>query len=290
MQGTHTWAVVLAGGDGTRLKTLTTDEAGITVPKQFWSLYGGHSLLQLALARAQRQATSARTCVAVSAPHQAWWQPEVATLPDDNVFVEPSNRGTGIGVISAVLNVLARDAEASIAFLPADHYIEQESILTRALQQAIAETIVRPRRMMLLGIEPAEPDPDLGYIMPGWRVRHGFFTVHRFIEKPSRSTAERLIAQGGVWNSFIWVANGQRLLALMALKFPQVVAALSSAIEQSRAGCLPSSAQSIFHGMCSAAQPKRCSCAASRDAVGAISARRHGCKPHYAARHEREDP
>jgi mannose-1-phosphate guanylyltransferase len=247
MHDAHTWAVVLAGGEGTRLQTLTTDDAGVTVPKQFWSLRGDNSLLQLALARAEQQATRARTCVAVSARHHAWWKPELAALPDDNVFIEPSNRGTGIGVISAVIGVLARDPEACIAFMPADHYIEQEPILGCALNQAIAETTARPRRMMLLGIEPAEPDPELGYILPGWRVRHGFFTVHRFIEKPSRATAERLIAQGGVWNSFIWVANGRRLLSLITLKFPQVVAALSSTIHRNRADGLSNPALTALY-------------------------------------------
>lgn len=230
----NTWVVVLAGGDGTRLKTLTTDAEGVTVPKQFWSLHGGPSLLQLALERARRLVPPERICVVIGARHQPWWEQQQASLADANVIVEPSNRGTAIGVLRAVLTIMSRDIDARIVFLPADQYVAQEVVLADALRHAIVEGAAGGRRLVLLGIEPSEPDPQLDYIIPGWPVHEGLFTVRRFIEKPVRAVAVRLLAQGGLWNSFIWVADGGPLRNLIARKYPLIVAALSLAVLATR--------------------------------------------------------
>ena len=111
----------------------------------------------------------------------------------------------------------------------------------------MTEVAARAQRMILIGIEPEEPDPELGYIVPGWPVHDGLFTVRRFIEKPPRVAAERLLAQGGVWNSFIWVAHGGALRDLIALKYPQVVADLSHALCGTLAAGVPSVALTALY-------------------------------------------
>ena len=122
-----------------------------------------------------------------------------------------------------------------VASLP---YVAQEAVLAGALRRAMTEVAACAQRMILIGIDPEEPDPELGYIVPGWPVHDGgLFTVRRFIEKPPRVAAERLLAQGGVWNSFIWVAHGRALRDLIAFKYPDVVAALLCA---TRAAGMPS--------------------------------------------------
>ncbi len=72
-----TWALVLAAGDGTRLRTLTTDAGGTAIPKQFCSLRGGPSLLQSALRRGASIATRDRICAVLAAQHERWWRTEV---------------------------------------------------------------------------------------------------------------------------------------------------------------------------------------------------------------------
>ena len=127
MNCTHTWVVVLAAGDGTRLKALTTDPDGVAVPKQFWSLSGGPSLLELALERARRVVSPERICVVIGARHQAWWNSLQASVANENVFVEPRNRGTAIGVLLAVLTIVARDARASFSYRPITTLLRKRS-------------------------------------------------------------------------------------------------------------------------------------------------------------------
>ncbi len=231
MKTNNTWVVVLAGGDGMRLKTLTTGPDGVTVPKQFWSLAGGPSLLELALARAARVAAPERICVVFGAQHQAWWNPRHVTLAHENVIVEPHNRGTAIGILRAVLTVLARDPDARIVFLPADHYVADEDVLAHGIRRAMAECAAVDSRLVLLGIDPEEPDPELGYLMPGWSVNPGLFTVRRFVEKPTAAAAAWLIAQDrALWNSFIWAARGDAMRDLIARRVPEIVAGLAHAM------------------------------------------------------------
>ena len=95
---TNTWALVLAAGEGSRLRSLTTMRSGVAVPKQFCSLQGGPSLLQEALQRAEAVAPRARICTIVAEQHRRWWEGPLWSLPAQNVIVQPDNRGTALEI------------------------------------------------------------------------------------------------------------------------------------------------------------------------------------------------
>lgn len=194
----HAWAIVLAAGEGSRLKSLTTDSTGTSVPKQFCSLQGGPSLLQEALHRAQAVVARERVCVVVAEEHRRWWQGALWSLPASNVVVQPRNRGTGNGILLSVLNVLERDPLARIVFLPADHYVRDEAVLARALRGVFKPLSRRPIELVLLGITPEDADSEVGYVLPARRDGHGGASVERFVEKPDAATARALIDAGGL--------------------------------------------------------------------------------------------
>src|ERR1035438_3494388 len=131
-----TWAIVLAAGDGTRLSSLTTDERGDAVPKQFCSLNGGPSLLHEALQRAWRIVSRERVCTIVARQHERHWQHMLWSLPARKVIVEPRNCGTANGVLHGLLRILERDPLARIVFLPADHYVHDEASLADSMRTA----------------------------------------------------------------------------------------------------------------------------------------------------------
>lgn len=212
--GGATWAVVLAAGDGNRLRALTTTTGGVAVPKQFCSLRGGPSLLEEALQRATAVASVDRICVVVAEQHVEWWCRPLAGLAPSNVFVQPQNRGTALGILLAVLHVVERDPHARIVFLPADHHVGEEAVLARALGQAVAAVRARPADVVLLGVTPEEADPELGYIVPGGDLRAGSAPVAWFVEKPTVAEATALIARGALWNAFIIAARATALLEL----------------------------------------------------------------------------
>jgi mannose-1-phosphate guanylyltransferase len=93
------WALVLAGGEGTRLHSLTTTASGVSIPKQFCSLRGGASLLQQALKRAASVARPHHICAAVMSKQKNWWQPALRDLAASNIFVQPANCGTAAGIL-----------------------------------------------------------------------------------------------------------------------------------------------------------------------------------------------
>lgn len=224
----HTWAIVLAAGSGTRLSSLTRDDSGNTVPKQFCSLDGGPSLLEQALARARSVAARDRITVIVSPAHVSHWKLALSDLADGNIIVQPQDRGTAVGILLPILCILARDPEARILILPSDHHFADESILENALRLAVDDVSHHRVGVVLLGIDADEPDPELGYIMPHAGDRNRLRAVHRFVEKPALEEARRLCREGALWNSFILVGRGQNLIELYRRRHPQLVQALQA--------------------------------------------------------------
>lgn len=229
-----TWALVLAGGDGTRLASLTRDDQGRAIPKQFCSLAGGPTLLDDAIARASFVAPRERTCIVVGKRHQRYWERLSRTLGVDNVIKEPRNCGTGIGILFALLHVLRRDPVARIMFLPSDHYVRDEAALGASLREAVSAVTRRDSGLALIGIEPEGVDPDLGYIVPGEADRWGARTVRRFVEKPDVLQAQDLLTVGAVWNSFIFAADGAALLGLLHARLSGIASAMWNALAQER--------------------------------------------------------
>lgn len=230
MADVESWALVLAAGEGSRLRSLTTKPCGTAVPKQFCSLNGERTLLEDAIARASAITSVARICTIVAEQHRQWWTSPLAHLPEPNVIAQPCNRGTAIGILYPLLHILARDPDARLVILPSDHYVRKELVLQRSVRaalQLLAHTTDAP---ILLGLEPEDADPELGYIIPGERDGHGRRTILRFIEKPPAHRASEIIGQGALWNTFIIVATGQGLLNLFEQRYPSIVKELRSIV------------------------------------------------------------
>jgi mannose-1-phosphate guanylyltransferase len=201
------------------------------VPKQFCSFGGGPSLLNDALKRASVVAPPERTCAIVSEHHARWWQSLPISLPKQNLIVQPGNRGTAVGILLPLLQILQRDPGASLIVLPSDHYVRSEAVLANSLRTALREVEHRDDRIVLLGLTPEDADPELGYIVPMGQGGPTAREVSQFIEKPSAASANALIERGGLWNSFIFAAHGQTLLRAFEARCAEIVTSLREAIE-----------------------------------------------------------
>jgi mannose-1-phosphate guanylyltransferase len=243
-----TWAVVLAAGDGTRLASLTTDARGNPVPKQFCSLNGGSPLVDEAIQRAEHVAPRERVCAVVAERHRAYWRSLAQALPPRNVIVQPENRGTAHGILLAVLAILARDPLADLFFLPADHYVREERRLAAGLETAARAVVSDRDALALIGIGAEEPDPELGYVVPGATRDDGTLEVARFVEKPDSQVARDLIAAGACWNSFIFGASGSRLRSLLQQHLGSVVDEMSTALARDAQQPSPSHALAELYG------------------------------------------
>jgi mannose-1-phosphate guanylyltransferase len=225
----NTWALVLAGGAGSRLHGLTRNAHGVVVPKQFCSLQGGPSLLQEALQRAAAVAPMQRVCTVVADQHRQWWGEMLSYLPEENVIVQPQNRGTAHGILLPLVRIAERDPDATVVMLPADHYLSDEDILVHSLREAALHASTNRDSIYLLGIQPDEPDTELGYILPAQRARDRAVGVLRFIEKPTAVRARSLLEQGALWNAFIMAGTVGALLRLFDARYDSAIAAMRGA-------------------------------------------------------------
>ena len=228
----HLWALVLAGGEGKRLRALTTEPCGTPVPKQFCSLWGERSLIEEAIERGAALVDTERICAIVAAEHQRWWLQSAALtgLPPANLIVQPRNRGTAVGILYATLKIAKNDPDAIVLLLPSDHHVDDEGILRESLVAALQSVRRRNSEALLLGLEPNSADTELGYIVPGARDPWGSHRVRRFVEKPSVSHAQWLIESGGLWNMFIMVASAQCLVDLFRRSWGALLAQMQALV------------------------------------------------------------
>ncbi|MDE2135990.1 MAG: NTP transferase domain-containing protein [Gammaproteobacteria bacterium] len=247
--GSGCWALVLAGGNGTRLASLTTMDDGYTVPKQYCSLDGGPTLLQQALARATRVAGHERVCVVVAEQHRRHWEGSTHWPIPAHLCVQPHNRGTAAGILLGVHAIRARDPGADIVVFPSDHHVLDEAALAARAADALAELPGHPERCVLLGMRPSRADPQLGYILAHRSAGPASHPIRRFVEKPAADIARRLCAAGALWNSFIFAVRAATLEKLLhracGRLAPRLSAAVSAAASREHLSSVYASAPSV---------------------------------------------
>ena len=183
----HLWAVVLAGGDGTRLQSLTLKISGDERPKQFCPIINEHSLLSQTRARLEPLFHPDRELFVVTRAHETYYREELSNVDDSCVLPQPLNRGTGVAVALAILHILQRDPDAVVVFAPCDHYYSDDDALRRAIKSMVSGAQRYPDSIVLLGAEADYPEVEYGWIERGSPVSHrplSLMRVQRFWEKP----------------------------------------------------------------------------------------------------------
>src|SRR6185437_5610240 len=183
------WAIVLAGGEGLRLRALTRYLYGDERPKQYAVLTGSKSLLRQTLERVTRLVPPSRIVVVAQASHDRYLDAELAGFPGDHFVLEEDTFMTHVGAVAT--------------------YVGAE-----------------PDGLVLLGVPPADPDPDYGWIergpRGGWAGPDPVWRIRGFREKPTEESARRLFALGALWNTLVLAARvdalveaGRRCLPLL---------------------------------------------------------------------------
>ncbi len=219
------WAIVLAGGDGTRLQELTQKLTGAPIPKQYCRLIGELSMLEATLVRTQHCAPLEQTLVIVNENHLTIAREHLRDVPPANVLVQPCNRDTGPGLLFALLALAERDPTALVSVFPSDHYVGDDRAFVKHVTHAADVVAQVPDKIVLLGIRPDRPESGYGYIMPAEPLRSAArngttFHVACFYEKPPIEIAQDLLHRGGLWNSFVMVFQVRHMLDLLRTTMP----------------------------------------------------------------------
>ncbi len=201
----HFYAVIMAGGGGTRLWPLSNRAQ----PKQMLHLGSDRSLFQLAVDRLEGVFPAERIFVVTVAEQARKLREQCPEIPEKNFLNEPMPRGTASVVGLAAVALQQLDPQASMAVLTADHFIENIEDFHRLLEGAY--DLAQQGHLVTLGIQPTHASTGYGYIQRGDALGsmhdHQAYKVVRFKEKPDQATAEELVARGDHdWNSgmFIW--------------------------------------------------------------------------------------
>ena len=148
------WGVVLAGGEGVRLRSLTRLVSGDNRPKQFCPLLGGRTLLAQTRIRIQRSLAPERTLFVLLKSHERFYRKELRGVAPARMVVQPNNRGTLPAILSSLLRIIRRDRNALVAFFPSDHHFANDEAFVEHIDFAFAHAKSHPERVILLGVEP----------------------------------------------------------------------------------------------------------------------------------------
>ncbi len=224
---TAIWGIILAGGEGERLKGFAHEQCGSAIPKQFCAFFGRRSMLERTIRRARLLIPPERLLISGTAHHAAHLDRHLGTLPAGAVLLQPTNRDTAPGILLPLIHVLRKDPDALVTILPADHFILPGHRFMRAV--AAAARFVADKKVdvpILLAVTPDRPEPEYGWIEPGPFVTNDdqrlIRRIGRFVEKPPYDRAERLLKDGWLWNTMVIVVRAQALMDLAWKSVPDL--------------------------------------------------------------------
>jgi mannose-1-phosphate guanylyltransferase len=222
---TNCYSVIIAGGKGTRFWPLSRAQR----PKQLLKILSRKSLIDETAQRVIALGGRAQTLVVTVAEQVDAMRKELRALPRGNFIAEPQGKNTAPCIGLAALEILRRDPDGVMVVLPADHWVKDGKAFQRILKTAV-ELAVRQDQLVTIGIRPDYPETGYGYIMKGKAIdgRAATYQVKRFTEKPTAAVAKKLMRQGSLWNSGIFVWKAATLIELLNRYQPEIGARLKA--------------------------------------------------------------
>ncbi len=230
---TNCFSVIIAGGKGTRFWPLSRARR----PKQLLKILSRKSLLKETAERIHALSGRKQTLVVTISDQINALRRDLPELPKNSFLAEPVGKNTAPCIGLAALEVVRKNPDAVMIVLPADHWVADSARFRRALKAAV-KLALRHDQLVTIGIRPDYPETGYGYIMKGKAIgakTANAFVVKRFTEKPKLAVARRLLRQGSLWNSGIFVWKAATLLRMLSRYQPAIAKGLET-IERAAKG------------------------------------------------------
>lgn len=223
MSGGETWAVVLAGGTGTRLWPASRPDR----PKQLLRLgVGGQPLVAGAVDRAIRAAGIDRVRLLARRDLLELLREALPRLDEEHFLAEPAARGTGPALAWAAHEIAREEPDAVMLSLHADHRIGPDDAFDETARRTL-DAVRGEKRLFCIGVRPDRPETGYGYVHLGEPLREGVYEVQEFVEKPGRHWARRYVDSGEyLWNSGIFAWRAREFLEVAREQAPELSGAL----------------------------------------------------------------
>jgi mannose-1-phosphate guanylyltransferase len=210
------WGIVLAGGDGVRLRSLARRVCGDERPKQYVPVLGERTLLAQTLDRVAREIPPSRIAVVTLHSHARYFSDRWGSSEPPAVLVQPAARGTAAGILLPVHWVFRQDPDATVAIFPSDHFVSSDAQFMTEVARIAAWADAHPDRIVLLGARPTGAEAEYGWIERGRPLdgpgERATWEVRRFWEKPSAEQARACLDAGCLWNTFVLIGKAAAFL------------------------------------------------------------------------------
>jgi mannose-1-phosphate guanylyltransferase/mannose-6-phosphate isomerase len=218
--------VIMCGGAGTRLWPVSRE----SMPKQFVSLVGAQSTFQQVLDRISDPGLFARPIIITNAEFRFVVGEQLRECGiEADIVLEPARRDSGPAVATAAVLAAARDADAIVLVLAADHVVRKKDAFLDACRQAAISAAAG--RIVTFGIKPSHAATNYGYIRPGKKLDgQEAFAVDAFVEKPDAATAANYVAEKYLWNSGNFLFQARVMLGEIERFEPAMAEAAKAAV------------------------------------------------------------
>jgi len=223
IDSTHTFAVILAGGGGTRL----WPKSRTKTPKQFLKLTSKDTMVQVAAQRITKVVDWDHIIVVTNKMYMAEIHEQLPKIPEQNIIAEPEKKDTAMAMLAGAIYAYNMDPEAVVMNAASDHVITNPEGFTKVMKAAL-EVAGEKKYLVTVGIRPTRPETGFGYIKIGDPLKKidgnlTVFAVDAFTEKPDAATAQAFLSTGKYfWNANMYVWSAASLVEAFKKHQPEM--------------------------------------------------------------------